>query len=615
MCGIYGAVRFGGTPLQDRHFLEGIGELLKHRGPDGPGVLESEGCVLGANRLRVRDVRSAGDQPFADPAGRLWLACNGEIYNAAGLRVRYRDYPYRSLSDVEPIVPLVVHRGPQAISDLDGMFALAIWDVCAHRLILARDRAGEKPLFYSRLGDELWFASEIGALLAHPGISRTLDRLAVDDLFTLGYVLEPRTMFANIRKVPAGSVVTISAGGEEVSRYWDPTLVERTRLSDGEAIRQLDDLLQRAISKQLVADVPVGVFTSGGVDSSLLAALAMQALGQRRLRLFTVGFGARGYDETTAATRLATHVGAEHVVLQVGAAELYSALEVLTGSTGEPITDPAVLPTSLLAQRARQDVTVVLSGEGADELFGGYPTYLGHRFANAFAHLPAAARGIARALIDAVPVSRRKVSLVFLLKRFAAAAELDWFQRHIRWFGTGLPDAARLARWLGAHDHLADPDPSDILAEAMRFDYSTYLREGLLTKLDRATMLTSLEARSPYLDRDITRFALGLESGLKVRGWTTKWLLKQVAQRWLPPRIAYRRKRGLSVPLPVWLNGELREHVEQLLAPERIARRGLLQPGLVHQLVAEHRSGRADHARALWPIIVFELWCERWLGG
>ncbi len=615
VCGIFGAVRFGNMPVREGHLLDGMGDLLRHRGPDGAGVLRSDQAVLGARRLRVRDPRTLGDQPFRDPAGRFWVACNGEIYNADRLRDRYREFPFRSRSDVEPIVPLVLHHGVPGIAQLDGMFALVVWDVCQQRLILARDRAGEKPLFYGRLQDEIWFASEIQALLGHPGISQALDPEALDDLLTVGYILEPKTMFAGIKKVPAGTVLVMAAEGDEVERYWPPPPVEDLACSEPAATRRLDSLLQHAVAKQLVADVPVGIFTSGGVDSSLLAAMAAEALGPQPLRLFSVGFRAPSYDETAPAARVARYLGLRHVVVQAGPHELREALATLIDTIAEPIADPAVLPTYLLARRARDEVTVVLSGEGADELFGGYPTYLGHRLANAFATLPLPVRAAIRGLADAMPVSQRKVSTGFLLKRFVSAAERDWFDRHIHWFGTGMPDSARRERWVSSHRPLVAARSGDLLSDVMLLDYRTYLRDGLLVKLDRAAMLASLETRAPYLDRDVTRFALGLHSRLKVRGWTTKWILKEVARRWLPTAVVKRRKRGLSVPVAAWLNGELRSEVDRLLDPRRMACRGVLQPRLVQQLLAEHRSGRADHARALWPLVVFELWHERWLGG
>lgn len=616
MCGICGAVSLSAARVGDPSLVHRMIALLRHRGPDGSGSLESDTAIFGTRRLRVRDPRPVADQPFSDPRRLLWLACNGEIYNAHALRQRFPSYPYRSRSDVEPIIPLVLARGTQALEDLDGMFAIALWDARTRQLTLARDRAGEKPLFYAKIDSEIWFASEIQALLAHPRLSRELDRIAIDDLLTVGYVLEPRTMFAHIRRVPAGTILTATAERQTLRRYWDPTTVPTlSTITERDAVRRLGRLLQEAVSKQLLADVPLGVFSSGGVDSALLAAMAAHAIGPRRLRIITVGFRSPGYDETRPAARLAAALQTPQLVATADPRSLREALDTITATLAEPVADPAVLPTYLMARRAREEVTAVLSGEGADELFGGYPTYLGHRFARSVTDLPAPLGAVLRAAIRALPPSPRKVAVSYILKRFVAQLEGDWFERHVRWFGTGLPDEPRVRRWVRDHRALVAHRNGDVLANAMQWDYRTYLRDGLLVKLDRATMLASLEARAPYLDREVSGFALGLPSALHVRGVETKSLLKAVASRWLAPRIVHRRKRGLSVPVGAWLNGELGGEVDRLLGPERVASRGILQPALVRRLVAEHRSARVDHARALWPILVFELWHERWLGG
>jgi len=614
MCGIYGMVTFGAAAPDAAAVVERMGQTLRHRGSDDRAVLSSPTAAIGTERLRITDPSPRAAQPFASPDGTVWLACNGAIYNAAALRARYPRYPFRSRSDIEPVLPLYLDRGPAGATELDGMFALAIWDARRARLLLARDRAGEKPLFYARLGDTVWFASEVQALLEHPAVPRELDSAALDDYLTFGYVPEPRTMFAAIRKVEAGSVASFDAGGHGVLRYWVPELIPVAPTSPERAERELAERVELAVRRQLAADVPVGVFTSGGVDSSLLAALAARANAPEELHTFAVGFAAAGFDESRHAHALAEHLGSRHVTVRVAEPDLHEALDLVTGGVAEPIADPAILPTCLLARAARERVGAVLSGEGADELFGGYPTYLGHRAAPAYAALPGPARLLLRGVVQALPVSRGTVSLEFLLKRFAAEAERETLERHVAWFGTGLDpeawaDGIHEPPWLPVVRR--EPDP---LRQVMLFDYLTYLRDDLLPKVDRATMLFSLEARSPYLDRDLTRFALGLPTALKVRGLTTKWLLKRVARRWLPRHITRRRKRGLSVPVAAWINHGLRTEVDRLLAPERLRAEGVLHSERAGQLLSEHRAGQANHARALWPLVVYERWRERWLG-
>lgn len=614
MCGIYGMVTFGEAPPDAAVVVERMGQRLRHRGPDDRAVLASPHAMVGTERLRITDLLPRAAQPFTTPDGAVWLACNGAIYNAAALRARYPRYPYRSRCDIEPILPLYLDRGPAGIAQLDGMFAVAIWDAQRARLLLARDRAGEKPLFYARLGDAVWFASEVQALLEHPAIPRDLDSAALDDYLTFGYVPEPRTMFSAISKVEAGTVVSFDAQEHGAMRYWVPELLPIEPTSPERAEQRLAEHLELAVRRQLVADVPVGVFTSGGVDSSLLATLAARARAPQELHTFTAGFSQADFDESHYANALAERLGTRHLTVRVAEHDLREALDLITHRVAEPIADPAILPTCLLARAARARVGVVLSGEGADELFGGYPTYLGHRAAPAYAALPSAARRAVRGIVNALPTSAGRVPLEFLLKRFVADAERETLERHVAWFGTGLDPGAWAEQphgpsWLPVVR--GDPDP---LRQVMLFDYLTYLRDGLLPKVDRATMLFSLEARSPYLDRDLTTFALGLPTPLKLRGLTTKWLLKRVARRWLPRRVVHRRKRGLSVPVAAWINDGLRTEVDRLLDADRLHAQGVLRGERVRQLLSQHRSGRANHARALWPLVVYERWRERWLG-
>ncbi len=615
MCGIFGAVRVDSHPLCDPTLVSQMGVTVKHRGPDGQGLFESQTAILGATRLRVRDLRAAGDQPFSDPTGRYWLACNGEIYDAARWRARYPDYPYRTRSDIEPLLAAIHHRGLRVLTDIDGMFAIALWDRHEERLTLVRDRAGEKPLFYAQLGGEVWFASEIQALLRHPRVSHELDPAGLDDLFTIGYILEPRSPFTAIRRIPAGTIVNFAAAGIEEIRFWNPVAQAKAPERRRDPIRQLDRLLQRAVARQLVADVPMGVFVSGGVDSSLLAAMAVKTLGPSRVAMFSVGFSAKSFDESAHAQRLSRHLGTTCHVVRADEDDLRTALDAVTASVAEPITDPAVLPTFLLARMARHHVTTVLSGEGADELFGGYPTYLGHRYGARYAAAPPLLRQALTQVSKLLPVSHGKVPVSWMLRRFLAADAQPWHERHVTWFGTGLRTSQEIGLWLQRRARFWEGLPDDPVSAATLFDYQTYLRDGLLVKLDRATMLNSLEARAPYLDRSVTRFALGLPSELKVRSLTTKWLLKQVASRWLPARHVHRRKRGLSVPISSWLNGGLRGEVDRLLAPTQLPEASGLRPERIAALVSQHRRAEADHGRALWTLLIFQRWCERWLGG
>lgn len=591
----------GANALRYPHVLDEMGEALRHRGPDGRAVLTHPHARIGTERLRIIDLHERADQPFASPDGAVWLECNGEIYNARDIRARYRDYPFRSHSDVESILPLYLEHGTKAVEMLDGMFGLAIWDNRTRTLLLARDRAGEKPLFYAQIGGEVLFASELQCLLRHPEIPRDLDPVAIDEYLTLGYIPEPRTAFAAIRRVPAGTMMQFNDGRAETTRYWDPEGFAIEPRPAAEAIATVQRLIEEAITKQVMSDVPVGVFISGGLDSSLLATIASRVIGVDKVHTFSAQFAEESYDESQDAAVLARQMRTKHIPVRSDEETLFDALRNVTTRVAEPLADPAILPTFLLARTAREHVKVILSGEGADELFGGYPTYLGHKIVPLHDAMPSFARNALRRLAFALPPSGKKVTLEYLLKKFVTDAERPWIERHLAWFGTGLP-----ARPLP--DIAAKGD--DPLTSAMLLDYRSYLRDNLLVKVDRATMLSSVEARAPYLDRYLTAYALTLPGDLRVRRLTTKWVLKKAAGKWLPKDVIYRRKRGLSVPVATWINRGLRAETDRLLAPERLPE--FVDRALIGTLLAEHRSGQANHAKPLWAVIMLQYWLENW---
>ena len=616
MCGIYGMVSESGTALAHPEVLDFMGEALRHRGPDGRAVLTNAHAVIGTERLRIIDLHERADQPFAAPGSQVWLECNGEIYNARDIRASYPDYPFRSHSDVEAILPLYLERGTAAVSMLDGMFGLAIWDNRTRTLVLARDRAGEKPLFYafvkSPAGRELLFASELQCILRHPSISRDLDDVALADYLRLGYVPEPRTMFRDIRRIEAGTFVRFTESGQETVRYWDPAAFRIEPIAAGEAVRELQRLVESAVEKQVMSDVPVGVFISGGLDSSILATLASRVIGVDKVHTVSAQVAEESYDESGDAAVLAQRMRTRHVPVRMDEETLLEALQHVTRGVAEPLADPAILPTFLLARAARERVKVILSGEGADELFGGYPTYLGHKVAPAYHALPSFARAALRRAVQSVPPTGKKVTMEYLLKRFVTDAEKPWIERHLSWFGTALPDDVAVRQARGGRE--SPPEHLDPLSGAMLLDYRSYLRDNLLVKVDRATMLSSVEARAPYLDRFLTAFALSLPPQLRLRHFETKWVLKKAAEKWLPRDVIYRRKRGLSVPIASWINHGLRAEVDRLLAPERLRREGVLSEQVVSRLLEEHRSGRANHAKPLWALVMLQYWRERWAG-
>ena len=606
-------------------------ETLRHRGPDGAGGVDTPTASLQIRRLAIVDLER-GDQPFASPDGLVSIICNGEIYNSAELR---RDpaahgYPFRSRSDVESVLPLYLAYGPEAVRRLQGMFGLAIWDARLGRLLLARDRSGEKPLFYADVDGELVFGSEPKAVLAYPAVPRDLDPLAVALYAALGYVIQPRTMHRAVRKLPPGCLLTADAAGVTVAQYWSAVDVSRSAAGPGAAPAPRDppgairEALRDAVARELMADVPVGIYISGGLDSSLLVALASTHFPPGGIRTYTIAFGDPSYDESGPAAVVTRHFRTTHRAVPADPGNLRRALDVVSERLDEPLGDPAVLPTYLLSEAASRDVKVVLSGEGADELFGGYPTYTGHLAAGAFTALPGWLRGALGRAVRAWPTSPGKVTIEFLLKRFVAHAGLPSVDRHLEWFGALGP--ASLGCVLGpaaapaaqqARDELARRGeearvPGDDLAGILLLDFLTYLPDDLLTKVDRATMLASIEARAPFLDREVMELALRLPSDAKVRGLTTKAVLKEAARPLLPASVLRRRKRGLSVPVASWLNHGLRDETDRLLSPARLRAQGWLSAEAVGTLLAEHRSGAANHARRLWPLVMLQRWIDRW---
>ncbi len=601
MCGIFGAVSRTGAPLKHPECVARMAATLQHRGPDGEKIVGHERARLGARRLAIMDL-TTGDQPFQSPDGAIWMVCNGEIYNARELRQEAtgRGYPFRSHGDIETIVPLYERLGARAVARLDGMFGLAIWDDRQQALILARDRPGEKPLFWTSVGGELRFASEIQALLVYPDQPRRLNTVAARLYQALGYVPAPHTMFEGIHKLPPAHFLVSDAHHIAVSPYWEAADAAGAPSRLVSPV-QLRETLLRAVERELMSDVPVGVFTSGGLDSSLLAAAAARVKAGEQIHTYSVRFLERGYDESAFAASVSHTIRTTHHVVTADDASLDRAFELVTRTLAEPVGDPAILPTYLLADAARAHVKVVLSGEGADELFGGYPTYLGHKAAGLFQRLPG--RGLLRALINRLPTSTGKVTTEFLLKQLVTAAELPVLERHLAWFGALGPNP-EVTAWADGLLHAFPAAPS--LNRVLWLDFCSYLPDNLLVKVDRGTMLASIEARAPYLDREVMELVLPAPVPLKVRGVRTKAILKEAARGLVPNHVIDRKKRGLSVPVARWLNTGLASLADRLLARPRLG--GERVPGLL----AEHRAGRANHARKLWPILMAELWAERW---
>jgi asparagine synthase (glutamine-hydrolysing) len=607
MCGICGAVSAAARVDADR--VATMSATLVHRGPDSFGEFTDGTAALAARRLSIIDLET-GDQPIANEDGTLHVVQNGEIYNYRDLRneLERAGHRFRTRGDTEVLLHLYEEHGDAFAERLRGMFAVAIWDAKRRRLVLARDRFGIKPLYYREDGDELTFASELRAL---PRGQIDLD--ALEAFLAFNSIPAPLTIFRESRKLPAGHLLLWENGRVRLERFARPAPTEPRRDEEAELVEELRARVRDSVRAHLVSDVPVGVLLSGGVDSSLLAALAAEESSEP-LRTFSIGFEERSFDELADARRVAERYGTQHreLVLRPDAALL---LPALAEAFDEPFADSSALPTYLVSELAASDVKVALSGEGGDELFGGYYTYAADLLA---ARIGGLARLVAP-LVERLPSSNARASFEYRAKRFVRAAHLPPLERHHGWKEIFSADArADLTGRRSSFDPVdllraryAETAGADELARLQDVDLGTYLVDDLLVKTDRASMAHSLEARVPYLDTVVTNLALALPARHKVRGLSKKVLLRKAAAPLLPREIVHGKKRGFSIPAAAWLRGKLEPFARETLSSETLRRQGFFDPQTVEQLLAEHVSRREDRSRQLWGLLAFTLWFER----
>jgi asparagine synthase (glutamine-hydrolysing) len=612
VCGICGIASSRGPVDRDR--LAAMSATIAHRGPDSEGTFLDGGVGLAARRLAIIDV-AGGDQPIANEDASCTVVQNGEIYNHVELRAELEraGHVFRTRSDTEAIVHAYEQWGTGFADRLRGMFAVAIWDAARRRLVLARDRFGIKPLYVRDVAGELSFASELDALP-----TGELDLDAVEAFLALNSVPAPLSIFREIRKLRPGHVLTWEDGATRLERYARPGPLEpRDDADEAELVEECRARLRDSVRAHLVADVPVGVLLSGGVDSGTLAALAAQE-SSGPVRTFSIGFEEQSFDELDGARSVAARYGTVHreLILRPDAALL---LPALADAFDEPFADSSALPTYLVSRLAAEDVKVALSGEGGDELFGGYHTYVASRLAERVG--PLASR--ARPLVDRLPSSNARASLDYRAKRFARAAHLPPLERHHGWKEIFSAEArAELTGRAHAWDpvslqreRFAETEGHDLLVRLQDVDLGGYLVDDLLVKTDRASMAWSLEARVPFLDTAVSNFAFSLPARHKVRGLSKKRLLRKAVEPLLPHAVVHGRKRGFSIPAAAWLRGELEPFARETLSPERLRRQGLLRPEAVARVLDAHVARREDLSRQLWGLLALTLWYERHVEG
>jgi asparagine synthase (glutamine-hydrolysing) len=639
MCGIYGWIQFHAkTGIESSALkLEQMNATLTHRGPDNRGAVVFDDGVLGMTRLAIIDI-GGGLQPIANETEDCWIVFNGEIYNFADLRAELeaKGRRFRTLSDTEVILRAYEEWDTDCVDRLRGMFAFAIYDrrglrhhrgmppQPGSRLLMARDRLGKKPLYYYQDDNHLIFASEIKAILAHPAVHAQVNPRVMPLYLTYGYVPGPSTFFEDICELPPGHRLTIAAGDIAVERYWKiPRHAEsRSEVSEKRLVEELHGHLEESVRIRLQSDAPLGALLSGGIDSAAIVA-TMSKLTDQPIRTFAIGFAEDpSFNELEYARLIADTYHTDHheFLVKPDAIEL---LPQLVWHYDQPFADSSAIPTYLIAQCAREHVKVVLTGDGGDELFAGYERFSAARLAELYRHVPSLARSAAGALIDLLPESTTYHSVVRRIRRFIQSAPKGLAERYLEW--VGIFDQALVGELLADtydldpvnhfHAYFNSQGGADPIAQLLTVNLMTYLPGDLLVKTDRMTMANSLEARCPFLDQELLEFAWRIPANLKLKGLTTKYILKRAVEGLVPEKIIRRRKHGFGVPVGRWFRTGLRDYLREVLLSPDASCREYFRQAVLHRLIEEHLSGRRDHGQRLWTLLTFEIWHRIFIDG
>ena len=622
MCGICGKLNFDASKPVDESHLRQMCAVIAHRGPDDEGMYVDKNVGLGNRRLAIIDLSPAGHQPMSNEDKSIWITFNGEIYNFPELRERLKKqgHSFFSNSDTETIVHLYEEHGTDCVKHLRGMFAFALWDSGHQRLFLARDRVGQKPLVYTIVNNSLIFGSEIKCILQDPSVKREVDLEAIHHYLTYQYVPSPRTAFSDIKKLPPGHILVCEKGQIKVERYWDLSYAPKVRMAEEEYGERILELLHEATKLRLISDVPLGAFLSGGIDSSSVVAM-MSQLSSEPVKTYSIGFEEQSFNELKYARIVAERFGTDHheFIVKPNAIEI---LPRLIWHYNEPYADSSAIPTYYVAKVTRQHVTVALNGDGGDESFGGYERYVANKLANYYQRMPVFIReGMIARLVKKLPESTERRDMVRRIKRFTAAIPYSPERRYAQWMCHFDNDTKYRLYSPEFRERMAEIDSIDLLvniyskAKAVDFadktfyaDVMTYLPDDLLVKVDIASMAHSLEARSPYLDQRLMEFAASIPPDLKLKGMTTKHILKKALANILPPEILHREKMGFGVPIGRWFRHELKDLAYDILLDPKSVQRGYFAVGFVKKMLDEHVSGKVDHGYRIWALLNLELW-------
>lgn len=621
MCGIAGFVGEGSW-----RGLEEMISNIRHRGPDDAGIIIKNDVGLAHARLSVIDLSPTGHQPMFNEEGTVGIVFNGEIYNFQELRkgLVEKGYAFKSGSDTEVIIHLYKKYGESCFEKLTGMFALALYDFSKKKLLVARDRMGEKPLYWSLQGGTFVFASELSALMVSGFIKKEIDLASLNKYLLFDYVPTPATILKQVYKLEPGAVLVYERGAIRKTSFWRPSSLTSS-LGEREAIARLDELLDESVTGELVSDAPLGIFLSGGIDSSTVAWYA-QRHSKKPIDTFSIGFNDVNFDESVYAREVAALLGTNHherIVTPKHALDIVSAIpEVFS----EPVADASVIPTLLLSAFTKERVKVALGGDGGDELFAGYPTFQAEQLFGVYTHIPGVLKALSGKIINALPASDANFSLTFNLKKFISSDKERREHRHTEWLGS-FPEKERMSLVRGelqdaarSNDALEDIDrygneygQADPRNKLLYTYLRSYLMDEVLVKVDRASMHYGLEVRAPFLDYHFVEFVFSLPYGLKYRNFQTKYLFKKLMQGRLPDHLLYRKKKGFGIPLSGWLKHELKGLCQELLSEEALRRQGLFDAEYVSRLKSEHFLGKVDNRKQLWNLMVFQLWYKKWM--
>ena len=648
MCGIAGWINLEtnrASNIDREAVLHSMCETIVHRGPDSEGLWLDDQVALGMRRLSIIDLKT-GDQPVFSEDRSVVVMMNGELYNYREVRAELEKdgFKFVTKTDTEILPHLYQKYGDAFLDHVNGMYAFSLWDSRKKKLIIARDRFGEKPLYYGVFDGKLIWASEPKAILAHPSVKPELDLNALRHYVSFDYVPAPMSIYKGIHKLPAAHVLTVEKGEVKTRRYWDLSWQQdaeartsvraksgangmgtlptgRVSASLAESAGDLKDLLSDSVRMRLVADVPLGILLSGGIDSSTVAAFATQHATEK-VKTFSIGFEEDSFDESKYARQVAKHLNTEHYEEKLSAEKAGDLISEIGTWLDEPLSDGSLIPTFLLAQFVRKHVTVALGGDGGDELFAGYPMYYAHKLAAKYNAIPAFVRsGLIEPIVNNLPVSTNNMSFDYKAKRFVRASK-DVVERHHSWFGSFA---------IGQHESLLTPDvlehtnadiyrvvrelvnasdAKNVIEQMQYADLNFYMAEDILTKVDRAAMAVSLETRAPFLDPRVGQFAASIPVEYKLKGKSGKYILKSAMKDLLPSNILHRPKKGFGIPIAEWLKRRLNPLVHDLLAPQRLKEQGLFNADYVQKLIKEHETGIASHHKELWTLLVFQLWWD-----